>query len=498
MRPLASLSHAIDFTLWPHAVAWMHVESAAIFGVVVWLAGAIFRRLALPTAALGLATFFYAMCGNHSMSVAWLAGRNTVLATALGLLALHLQLKAWHEAPGAPSDPGRRRAWMLASAAALGCGLLCAEFALGAAGFLLAHALTFDERRLSQRLLSLWPHALVLAAWQVFYIAGGYGVSGSDFYHGPSQEPAAFAFGVMTGLPIYLASQLTWPFATLSIFFPGGLAITALLSLVLLYSMRRLFMPLIRSDGRARFFVLGAALATVPLGASVPQDRLVFFVGFGTSGLLALLVTQRLDRTNRELPRFGARRLFNIHGIVLPLLFVPMQFSTATANAVGGGATALANVLAAGSGRGAIVLNAPSSLVGAFQNLMRTREGMAPLPFVDILYAGAQPVHVRRPAAGVLELEVERGYLAVPIERIFRNPARAPFRKGDQVSLSRMRVTIAEVDANAAPTRVRFEFPQNLEQLPIDWFVWEGKQPIPWKPPPLGGELKLPALRAFP
>lgn len=44
-------------------------------------------------------------------------------------------------------------------------------------------------------------------------LAGGYGASGSGFYHGPAHEPAAFLLGVLTGSPIYLATALTWPFA---------------------------------------------------------------------------------------------------------------------------------------------------------------------------------------------------------------------------------------------------------------------------------------------
>jgi hypothetical protein len=213
LRPLASLTHAIDFRLWPRAVPWMHFENIVVFAVAVWLAGLIYTELALPRAALGLATFFYAMSANHAISVAWLSGRNTLLATAFGLLAIWLDLRA------ANGGGWRRLGLQLLAAAALGAGLLSAEFGAGAAGFLLAHALTLRDGPLVRRLVALWPYAVVLAAWQAVYIAGNYGAIGSGFYHGPAQEPGLFARGVVTGVPIYLASQLVAPIATFSCFF---------------------------------------------------------------------------------------------------------------------------------------------------------------------------------------------------------------------------------------------------------------------------------------
>jgi hypothetical protein len=302
---------------------------------------------------------------------------------------------------------------------------------------------------------------------------------------------------VVTGLPIYLATQLTWPFATISCLFPGALAAVSALSLLILYSLRGLLLPLLRADPRARFLTLGAALSTLPLAATVAQDRLVFFVALGCAGLLALAVTQRLGPEGASLPRTAAARLYRLHALYLPLLFVPTLFSTASANAVGGGTMALADALPVES-RAVVLLNAPSELQGYFQQFIRRRRGLPPLASLDLLYAGSQPVEVLRSGERSLELSVARGYLAATLERLVRDPEQAPFQRDDVVQLPRLRATVLEVGANGAPTRVRFDFPAPLERCRLDFMVWEGRKPRAWSPPPLHARVQLEALHAFP
>src|SRR4029453_4870479 len=45
--------------------------------------------------------------------------------------------------------------------------------------------------------------------------------------------------------------------------------------------------PLARRDRLARFWAFGMLLATVPVSATVPGDRLLTFAGIGAAGLLA-------------------------------------------------------------------------------------------------------------------------------------------------------------------------------------------------------------------
>lgn len=77
--------------------ATMHVENAALYALLVLLAGTIYAQLGASRAAMGLATFFFTTTAHHAMSVAWLAGRNTLLAATSGLLSVSLELRATHD-----------------------------------------------------------------------------------------------------------------------------------------------------------------------------------------------------------------------------------------------------------------------------------------------------------------------------------------------------------------------------------------------------------------
>ena len=48
--------------------------------------------------------------------------------------------------------------------------------------------------------------------------------------------------------------------------------------------------PLLRRDREARFWTLGMVLALLPISATFPANRLLFFVGLGAMALLARLL----------------------------------------------------------------------------------------------------------------------------------------------------------------------------------------------------------------
>jgi hypothetical protein len=488
MRPLTSLTHAIDFRLWPNAVPLMHLENIVIYVFVVWLAGLIYIELGLPRLVVGFSTLFYAVSGTHSTTMAWLSGRNTLLTSAFGLLAIWLHLRA------ASRFSGARVGLRLAAAVALAVGLSCGEFAASAPAFLLAYELTLSEGSWARRILALVPYALVLAGWLIAYVAGGFGPSHSGFYHMPFREPGAFALGLVTGLPIYVATQLAAPIASFSVFFSHGLAIVTALAILMLFLMRGLLLPLWRANPRARFLLLGAALATIPLAGSPTQERLVFFVSLGTSAVVALIVTERFDSANVELSRAGVHRLYRIHAVWLLAMYMPLQFVFGRLNA-GGGANALADALASTT-RGVVLINAPAGL-NALQDMARARRGLPKLPFIDGLYEGGQAIEVRRPTLHTLDVRVERGYFTNSFERLMRDPARSPFHAGDVVQLPRMRVTVMEVNAGGAPTLVRFDFPDALERLGAEFWVWDRKVPKPWLLPAVGASVAIAGQPAF-
>ena len=122
-RPLASLTHTLDYTLWPQHPGAMHLHSILWFAVLIWCAWLLYRRLMEPAWVGALAFALYAFDDLHSYPVGWLANRSALMAAAFGILAL-LAHDAW-----------RRRGWKpgaLWGPVAFGLGLASGEIALGA------------------------------------------------------------------------------------------------------------------------------------------------------------------------------------------------------------------------------------------------------------------------------------------------------------------------------------------------------------------------------
>lgn len=492
MRPLSSLSLALDFRMFPRTPMLMHLENAFLYAAIVLAVAALYRSLGLGRAHQGMATFFYAMHGAQSTTVGWIAGRATLLATLFGLLAVHFQV--------AYLRTGRLRG-LLMCPVMLALSLASAEAGVAALAYLFALAWVDDAVPSARsgsvaparctRLWSLAGPALVTLLWQLVYRSGHYGVRHSGFYIDPANDPLRYVSNLLMAFPIYLASQFTAPFAAMAGSTPNGRLWVTLLSVAILVGARGLWLPVVRRLPGAQALALGALLAVIPLGASVPQDRLVSFVAFGVCALVATIVLERLAPGNERLPRAGARRLLRMHAIWAPLLFVPLLFGSMTTIA-GGGANALSDALA-DDPRPVVLVNAPSHLSVHYHGAMRIWRGHPNVP-IDLLYAGLAEATLVRTGARTLELSVERGYFATPFERIERDPGQAPLRAGDEVTLPRMQVHVL-VARDGAPVRVRFAFTRPLRDL--RFFVWRGRKPSELSAPAIGASLHVSAASAL-
>lgn len=470
-RPLASLSLALDFALWPSAPWLMHLENSLLFAAIVLLAAALYRAFGLPVRACGLATFFFAMHGAQSMTTGWISGRNTLLATLFGFGSLRLFIAAQRG----------RRGLLFAAFAAFAAALLSAEGGVATLAYLFAYAHCFgrapvptsDSKSIVtpvQRWAGLWGFALLLLAWLTAYKLGGYGVKGSGFYVDPVENPLRFSLDLLAAIPIYLASQLTIPFAGTTGVHPLALPVVAAISLLLLCAFRSLWLPWLRLDSRARALGLGAVLAIVPLGTSIPQDRLVSFIALGVCGIVALSVDERLSPAASGLPQRGARRLFRYHAFWAPLLYVPFLFGSLVMIA-GGGGILLDRVLG-NDARPVLMVNAPSFMPIHF--MARKREWFGEVrPELDVLYAGSSELQLTRTGDQSLELATARGYFFGRFERLERDPGRRPLQAGQTIQLDRMRVQVLDVQ-DGAPTRVGFQLAQPLSGARV--YAWQGRK----------------------
>jgi hypothetical protein len=482
-RPLSSLSLWLDFAHGAPAW-WMHLENCAIYALIVWLAVAIYQQLGLSGPGLAWAAVFFGLDGALAVSVGWISSRNTLLAVGFGLACVLAYVHA------------RRAGGAALHALACLCfslSLLSAELGLCTLGYLCAHALAVDRAPPNRRVLALSPYAALAGVYLVHYVAMGYGSHDLGIYRDVLGSPLAAALALIESIPIWLASTATFPFASFLTLLPNVLVPMLVLSIANLALLVRLLSTRWKEQPHARMFAVGGVLSLVPLVATVPQDRLGFFVAFGVFGVLGPWVARDYHAPER-VRRIVVRALWRIHTVWGPLSFVPMLFGCAMLF-VGGGANALDRVVPLAAAPITIVLNAPTPQAPWFQTAMRANRGGVGAP-VFTLYAGTQSLEVERYADRGLELHAARGWITTPFERI-RNLRRAPFRAGDRIALTHLSVEVREVTAEGAPTRVRFALDRSLDDPSLKFRCWSGRELALFRPPPIGGRVQLPAARLF-
>jgi hypothetical protein len=480
-RPLASLSLWVDFASGA-PVWWMHLENCVIYALTVWLAARTYRQLGLSGAALGWASVFLGLDGVVAASVGWIAARNTLLAPLFGLACILLHDRASRE--------GRLVVAALASFAFV-LSVLSAELGLCTLGYLGAHALTVDRRSAMRRAWALVPYALVAATHLGVYVHGGYGTHDvgvyRDVFHAPLSAFAAFT----ESIPIWLASLATIPVAGLSPMLPELRLPFLVVSMLVLVVLVPLLWTRRETQPAWRTFALGTLLSLVPLASVVPMERIRFFAAFGMCGLLGPFVVRDVDAHERT-RRWVARALGVVHGVLLPLLFVPTLFS---ARSIDGAAVTLERALPHASSPIAIALNPPMYATTQWATEMRAHEGERGPPVIG-LYAGTEPVAISRLDDRTLELSVMRSWCPTTMERV-RDFSAAPLHVGDRISLAHLVVEVREVEAGGVPTRARFTFAQALESSQLSFWRWDGSNVERWTPLPIGARETLPRASLF-
>ncbi len=517
LRPIAGLTHWLDHQLWPNAPLLMHAQSLAWMALTIFCVTLLYRRIAAtsPNAAgedapwvAGLAALAFAIDDAHGLPAVWLANRNLVLATFLGVLTLlaHHRWRSTGWRVGAWSAPILLLAAVLSAEAAVACG-----------AYLLAYALFLDHGSGSERLRTLLPCASVGILWWGSYRWLGFGAGGSAMYVDPGSEPLRFAGAALERAPLLLWGQWGFPPAdmrhVLSISAGRVLWMGAVAGLLILSA---LLIPLLRRDARARFWAFGMLLSLLPGCAALPTNRLLLYAGLGGSALMALFVVAAWqDASAARLWRWTARAtslfLVLVHFVLAPLglLF--------TAKSMEGLSTVFAEVAATlpsdprVRSQQAIVVNAPTVFLPGFAPVYQALEGH-PVPRSTMTLATSlYPIEVERRDAATLLLRPHGGFLAAPgtappgqepkpfdsfymmqlMDAMFTDGR--PFTVGQRLTHHSVDLEILEVSEDGRPATVAFTFPGGLEDPRWRWLCWEaGGGLIAWQPPAVGERTLLP------
>jgi hypothetical protein len=503
LRPLAALTHLLDFWLFRQDPWLMHAESLLLLLGLNLAVGSCYARLLRGAPrALGIACLLYFASPGHGFAASWLANRNACLAALFGVLSL--------------SAHDRARSERSAGIQALSClflllSLLSGEIGVSSLALLAAHALCLDLRSPRSRLLGLVPALAICTIWLVTYKWLGLGTANSAFYVDPSDDLGAFLRASATNLPILCFGQWLLPIASFTALLSRAatwafVAVAcASLSLLAPFVVRAL-----RCDPRARFGAVASLLALIPVSGTVPHDRLLIMADVGAC-ICAALTYESAARGTMLLGRLVivplATRLI-VSVLLLPAYAASLwQYPRLTHDAfvrdLSGPMLARQSVF---------FVNPPASFFPAQLAPMRRLMG-GPMPrYVHSLAPGVYPLEVLRVSERTLSIRARSGFLQEPgtwravwseqpgpLSPVYLaqwlnhgSRRRQAFVPGQRVALRELDVVIDAVTTRGAVREASFHFARPLEDASYLFVVWRDGEYRSIAPPALGDLLSLP------
>jgi len=465
-RPLSSALLWFDHRVLAHAPLPMHLHSLAWWIAAALAARMVFARLLSPRVAL-IATAIFALAPCHALPLAWVANRETLVCLAFGALALDAQAR-WR-------DQRRPReglfATLLFALALLGGG----EYALCFGGYVAAMDMGRREAPV-RRLLGWLPFLLPAVAYLAVRGALGYGTAASGYYQDPLHEPVAFLvnapwrFFALLGTGWLTIDSESWRLG----FSRWALVIIVVsCAAALVVPIRRAFASLDPPQKNALTWLLaGSLLALVPTLAVVPARRLLGVSMLGVSAVVAVLLERawfpRAGESNvsrgraeslASLAALGLGFVHLVHGPGTSFLAAELHRSDASDFA-----SRMAWVRGRVGDPGQARVGVLRGMAGAFfAPFALDRRGVTPARYHVLTQAGHVLALRRDPFT--LDLVASRGRALYPTgERNLYRSAEAPLRKGDEIRVPGLRVTILEV-GTAGPRSARFVFDEDPETL---------------------------------
>jgi hypothetical protein len=524
-RPITAFTHWLDYRLFPNTPALMHAHNIVWYGLVVFLAATLYRKIGTSTRSEGLAghapevpsglnahTAVYvaavAAClflldKNTYFPVMFVANRGFFISLAFGLLCLHAH-HSWRTTKSQRS--------MLRSALFLLLSLFSNEGGASTLAFLIAYALVLEQGAWRARLSSLLPAAIVLLAWRTVYMGLGFGVKHFLLYVDPGYAPLLFlknlaprANGVLggqlTGVPPEVALALNAQAQTiLAVFFAGFSLICTLV-----------FLPLLWRDRVARFWVAVMLLAIVPAATVYPLTKNLAFVAVGAFGVIASFLVHLADSDERAAMPKPIRAIAWCLALWIVIAHVPGALAARVGLALvtqslpekAAHACAFEHSPEIGE-RDVIVVNDPT-IVAAMVPFDRAYRHQ-PLPrTIRILVPGSVRFEVRRPDTSTLILTARDADL-------FDCPALGPihisyvckaandllfggrtWKPSERVLRKGFVAEVLEVSPGGAPRSVAFHFNKPLESEEMVWlfFDWRRFVHSPFVLPRIGEAVEI-------
>ncbi len=497
-RPVTGFTHWLDYQLYPDSPVLMHAQNIGWFAAVVWLVTVLYRRLMRPGWAAGLGGLLFLLDYNTYFPVAFVANRGFILSLCLGLACLY-QHHQWRRE--------QRRSGLIWSALFLGLSVFANEGGASTLAFLLAYALVLEPGPVRRRALTVLPALLVMVLWRIIYTVCNSGVFHVGGYIDPSKEPLLFAREVVPRAVVLLGSQLSQvPPELMLAVKPSWYGPATLLFGVPVAAVVAVFVPWLRRDRTAVFWLVAMLLAAIPAATVVPLGKNLGFGAVGAYGVIATFLAGLLSRPG-WLPHSLSYRVLAWAACALLLL------------AHGPGAVAgrvlvtarlrpswehVERALDIGNPPGledkdVIIVNSPTMLALAYVPFGKACADQ-PLPrTLRTLVSGCTGFEIERTDERTLVIQSKASdifacdefgpvhkYYAVRFSNVCLGEL--AFKKGERFERGGLVVEILELDEAQLPSRVRFRFNTSLDSPTFHWlqFNFETVSHEPFAVPAVG------------
>ena len=476
-RPLAEVFLRLDYALWPDNFALMHLHSNLWYVALVIIAGLAYRAIIPGLWAAGLAATLFAIDGYHAGAVIWLCNRNVLISLSCALLCL-----LCHRRETLP--------WRILAAGFFALGLSSGESTLAISGYLLAHEVFLAPASDGwiKRFLRILPYGLIGLAYLAWWRYAGYGTDGPGFYIDPGRNPLFFLQEAAFRAPAYLVSQLLLlpaeifsaletPGVREHAMLPGTIYAWSMLAILIWF-----FWPLLCRSAQARFFALGMVIAVLPICGVTLVSRALWYVGFGATGLIALLVDHHRNTGIGTVPETSqpsrpGMRVFVGLMIVLHLWLSPLLYLTTIAgfdfiNRQWDSQTVhLPNI--SPTPRRLLLISTQNHWTNiTFPHLKDRALSLGktpsrPMPAIEEVHAlteGPGRYRLERPDADSLRIHTDRPFITL-------RPAPWHFTAGEVLQRGPLNVKILAVSPQGAPTDIEYRFtPGTLSVLEVmEW-----------------------------
>ncbi|HEY9034778.1 MAG TPA: hypothetical protein VIN71_12620 [Pseudomonadales bacterium] len=457
-RPLAEISHRVDFTLAPGQPLLAHLHNLAWFVALASVLRQLYRQQAVQAPVALLAIIIFVLNGSHAPAIAWIANRNALLAACFAFLALYQhgrfrQHGNWHD--------------YLLALLCLVLALLAGESSLAIGGFLFAYAVVMDRAGPLRGFAWLLPYAVIVLGWLLLYRQLGFGANGSGMHYVDALAmPGAFVQAVAERLPVYLLAGFTvlpaelYPAVQLLV--PDLAGVVLLLVLLTLFLASLLCWPLLKADRASRFFLLGATLSIVPFCSLANQDRLLLIPSAGFSYVIASMIWQVSLRGLQPFVagwRNAALRKLVALLVLMHLLLAPLYLLAAGLFIHADARRTVASLQAlpaySMAARHLVILKGPM----LHSALLKPVRQLASLDVPDqVLLLATPSASLQLERVDLQHLLIRRdGGFVQHFEQSFRDLDSRPFAVGDVIETTAMRLEVLAVNARGQPLELAAE-----------------------------------------